>query len=211
MTLKEAEKISNYVTDIFAQKPRNEFLRESQLRGYSFPDIHHAYALVIALRRQLGAYDPKLKHESQKYADLAAGLVASFPMSVMPDEGANRLAPISKNSAEHKKEFVKTVIAQGDKWHSNLAWAKLESLDSFNQFCWTLDPEDTLYWQNVYTHLELPYDADSPKGMPDLTFEDNSRESWVVPKNMRQQKFNPIKIFLLIVGAIAVIWFLVNH
>ena len=177
MTLKEAEKISNYVTDIFAQKPRNELLRESQLRGYSFPDIHHAYALVIALRRQLGAFDPNIKQESQKYADLAAGLVASFSMSVMPDEDASRLASIPKDSAEHKKEFVKTVMAQGDKRHSNPAWAKLESLDSFNQFCWTLDPEDTLYWQNVYTHLGLPYDSDSPKGMPDLTFEDSSRES----------------------------------
>ena len=211
MTLEEAKKISDNVINTFAQKPRNEVLCESQLHGRSFFEIHSAFALVIALSRQLGAYDPNLNDKAHKQADLIAGLVTSFPMSVIPDEVANRLSVFPKDSDDYKKAFVKAMIANADKWHSNPAWGKLETLNSFNQFCWTLDPKDSLYWQKIYTHLGLPYDSESPKGLPNLTFEDNARESWVVPKNSPKIKSKPVKVFLLIAGIIAVIWFLLKH
>ena len=35
---------------------------------------------------------------------------------------------------------------------------KLQTLDSFNNFCWSLDPADAEYWKKVYVQLDLPYD-----------------------------------------------------
>jgi hypothetical protein len=211
MTLKEAKKISGLVTDIFAQKPKNGYLRESQLCGYSLFDIHHAYALVIALRRQLAAYEPNMKSEAYKYADLVAGLVVSVPAMVLPDQEVDRLTQIPNDTNEYKRIKMGIIVEQINRWNSNPVWGKQEAIDSFNKFCWLLDPKDTLYWQKVYTHLGLPYDSDSPKGMPDITFDDNARESWVVPQNAPQAKSNMVKVFLLIAGVIAVVWFLIKH
>jgi hypothetical protein len=211
MTLEEAKKISGLVTDIFAQKPRNGYLRESQLCGYSLFDIHHAYALVIALRRQSAAYDPNLKSEIDKYADLAAGLVVSIPAMVLPDQEAARLAQIPNESDEYKRIKMGIIVKQINRWNLDPVWGKQEALDSFNKFCWLLDPKNILYWQKVYTHLGLPYDSDSPKGMPDLTFDENARESWVVPQNIPNFKSNVVKVFLLIAGVIAMVWFLIKH
>ena len=211
MTLEEAKKISDHVTEISAQKPRDGCLRESQLRGYSPFDIHHAYALMIAFRRQVGAYDPTLNLETRKFADLAAGLVISIPAMTLPDDVANRLSQIPKESDEHKRVKVGIIAKQIKQWNSDPAWGKQERLGAFCEFCCLLNPEDPLYWQKVYSHLDLPYNQDSPKGTPDLAFDANARESWVVPQNTLQIKNNPVKVFLLIAGIIAVIWFLLKH
>jgi hypothetical protein len=42
--------------------------------------------------------------------------------------------------------------------------ATLETLDSFAQFCKHIGASDSLYWQKIYTRLNLPYDKTCPRG-----------------------------------------------
>ena len=213
MTLEKAKKISTDVIGIFSQKPPDSLWRRSQFHGYSNLDIYHAFALMLAFRRQMGFYDSALQIECRKSADVVTALMRSLRF-VVSDEKIEKLYQFPPQSNQFKETKGKLIGEQLRECDSNPEWqiiSKKENFDVFNGFCWSLDAEDILYWQKVYSHLDLPYDQDSPKGMPDLTFDDNTCESWVVPKNTQQQKDNTVKIFLLIVGVIAAIWFLVKH
>jgi len=157
--LVEAERISQYVTNLIASKPRDGFCRASHLHGHSLCEISNAFALVLAKRRHIAGDDPSSRNQCREFADKAGGLVPALRMAVIPDADAEQLGRLARESFEWKRAFSDLISKQLDdrdpEWQRFL---KLEALDSFNNYCWTLNPSDPLYWQKVYTHLDLPYD-----------------------------------------------------
>jgi hypothetical protein len=122
-------------------------------------EISNAFALVIAKNRQIVARDPNARRLCKEYAEKAAALLISLRMIVIPDAEAERLSRLKYDSQEYDEARRKLVITLlEDKSPEWQRFQKLEGLESFNNYCWSLDANDPLYWRNVYTHLHLPYD-----------------------------------------------------
>lgn len=159
MTLSDAEQISNKVINLVASKPRDKFYGTSQLHGHSVRDIHNAFALEIAKRRRIANFDSTLKEQCRIFAEKTATLLGSMRMVFISDVDAEKLNRLSHDSLEYKKLFAQLISTQLD--DNNPAWQEflqLEALDSFNNFCWTLEASDPHYWYKIYTHLDLLYD-----------------------------------------------------
>ena len=212
MTLNEADQISDFVINLVASKPRKGFCRTSQLRGRSMCEISNAFALATAKRRQISSYDPALREKCKEFADKAGALVASLKMVFIPDTDAEKLNQLPHDSTEYKKVFSQLMIRQlDDSDPESQQFLKLETLDSFNNYCWTLDASDPLYWQKIYTHLGLPYDETCPSGEPDMTHSDDGKLVWKV-KSVKDKRKTPLyQVLLWIGGAIALAWFLITH
>lgn len=43
-------------------------------------------------------------------------------------------------------------------------WSSLETIESFGNFCKHIGADNGMFWQKIYTHLNLDYTPDSPKG-----------------------------------------------
>jgi len=136
MTLVEAERISEYVTNLIASKPRDGYCRTSQLRGHSLCEISNAFALVIAKRRQVAGDDPSLRKQCRGFADKAGALVPALRMAVIPDADAEKLSRLARESADYGRAFSQLISKQLDdrdpEWQRYL---KLEALDSFDNYC----------------------------------------------------------------------------
>lgn len=162
MTLAQAEAIASALPTVIASKGSSEFCRRSQLGNWSLVDIAKAFALVIAQNRQTVFAEPNARALCKQYADRAAALLTSLRMIVIPDAEADRLAPLDRNCAEYEAARRKLIITlledKSPEWQRFL---KLETLDAFNNYCWTLDPAEPQYWQNIYARLQLPYEAKS--------------------------------------------------
>ena len=158
MTLAQAEAICSALPDVAASKGRSEFLRRSQLGNWSMVEIAKAFALVIAKNRQEIAPDPNARRLCKEFAEKAGALLVSLRMIVIPDAEADRLRAIEPDSAEYNEARRKLVISlledKSPEWQRFL---KLETLEVFNNYCWTIEPDDAEYWQKVYARLDLPY------------------------------------------------------
>jgi hypothetical protein len=209
MTLNQAEEITSRLIDFMARKPPNACRRVSQLGGHTLPVFHNAFCLVVAKQRQVADDDPKLREVSCAYADKADALVGSLSRSVLLDEDMDRLDMLQKGSPEFNRLFVDSVqrrIAQCD-----FEWKRKpnhESLVAFNEYCWSLEPGDSLYWQKVYTHLDIAYDENSPSGLPEMALDDGGHFGWHVGSVKSRRKLPLYQILLWAAGAVALIWLL---
>ena len=149
MTLERAKIIAEHVTNVFATKPRNKPCSRSQLRGYSYTEIYRAFALVIAARRQIEGDDIDPTLGCSKYADAATTLILSFtllPWTVLPDEDAEKLSKLLPDSTEYKQFVVQLVNNWSQSKERELQdLSEKEMLTCFNEFCWGLSHEDSLY------------------------------------------------------------------
>lgn len=122
-------------------------------------DISHAFAVVIARNRQMVAADANARRLCKEYAEKAGALLVSLRMIVIPDADAERLSRLKRDSPEYAEARRKLVISlledKSPEWQRFL---KLEALDAFNSYCWSLDADDALYWKKVYGRLNLPFD-----------------------------------------------------
>ncbi|MDD5139114.1 MAG: hypothetical protein PHY43_02505 [Verrucomicrobiales bacterium] len=215
MTLDQAHKIAEIATDAFASKPRNNFCARSKLCGHSFLEISRAFALVIAGRRQIAGDDQELKTECAKLADSAGALIASLDMMVVPDEQFELLARFTDNTPERQRVMLEIIHNQKNNADEEKELEKEETPLSFNSFCWTLNYQDPLFWQKIYTHLDLPYDESCPRGQPKQGPSDGQKSfffpnlfckySFESLKKCREQRRSVI-IFLLVIAAL-VVWF----
>src|SRR3954464_9640375 len=158
MNLAQAEAISLALPDVVGSRGRSEFCRRSQLGNWSMVDIFNAFALMIAKNRQMVATDPNARRLCYAYAEKAGALLTSLRMIVIPDAEADRLSRFERDSPEYAEARRKLVISlledKSPEWQRFL---KLENLDSFNNFCWSLESDDPQYWKKIYGHLNLPF------------------------------------------------------
>jgi hypothetical protein len=159
MTLAQAEAISSVVPEVVASRGSSGFCRRSQLGNWSLVEISQAFALMIAKNRQLVDQDPNARRLCKDYAEKAAAVLASLRMTVIHDAEADRLSKLDRDSAEYDEARRKLVISLlQDTSPEGQRFLKLESLESFNNYCWTLDAADSLYWKKVYDRLSIPFD-----------------------------------------------------
>jgi hypothetical protein len=159
MTLAQADEICSVLPQVLASRGRSEFCRRSQLGNWSMVDIFKAFALVIARNRQSVAADGNARRLCNEYAEKAAALLTSLRMIVIPDAEADRLSRLERDSPEYHEARRKLVISLlEDKSPEMQRVLKLRTLESFNNFCWSLDADDALYWKKVYGQLDLPFD-----------------------------------------------------
>lgn len=97
-----------------------------------------------------------------------------------------------------------TVIPNGSVFSNLKLWTH------FDNYCWTLYPSDPLYWQKIYTHLDLPYDETSPVGEPEVALDNRGDLAWQVESVKEKRKMPVHQVLLWIVGAVALIWLLVK-
>jgi hypothetical protein len=162
MTIAQAEALCSTVPDVVASKGSSGFCRRSQLGNWSMVDIAKAFALMIARNRQLVAHDKNARRLCKEYAEKAAALLVSLRMIVISDSDADNLSRLERNSDEYNEARQKIVIGlledKSPEWQRFL---KLESLEAFNDYCWTLEPDDPQYWDRVHERLKLPYQTRS--------------------------------------------------
>lgn len=133
-------------------------------------EIFKAFALIIAKNRQTVAADANAKRLCKEYAERAGGLLTSLRMIVIPDAEADRLSRLERDSPEYNEARRKLVISLlEDKSPEMQRFLKLQTLDSFNNFCWSLDSADSAYWKKVYGQLDLPYDDKTPAQIESAT------------------------------------------
>jgi len=124
-------------------------------------DIWKAFALMIAKNRQIVATDANARRLCNEYAEKAGALLMSLRMIVIPDAEADRLSLLKRDSKDYEEARRKLIIhLLEDKSPEWQRFLKLQTLESFNNHCWTLDSDDPAYWQKVYAYLELPYKDD---------------------------------------------------
>lgn len=207
MTLKKAEETSDHVINMLAQKAPTAFCRRSQLRGQSLPEIASALSLVIAKRRQIAGLDSTMRSECRDFAQKANALLWSLHMVIIGDEDADELAQLQKDTVEFKHRLISAMThrheVDAEEWNRILA---LETLDSFDSYCWTLDAFDPLYWQQVYTHLKLSYDESSPRGNPEFVQDEHGNLNWDVITNAARRGMTPAKAVAWTLFAILLIW-----
>ena len=211
MTLAQAEKISSLVAGVVGSKGHSGFCRRSQFGGCSLVDISNAIALVIAKNRQVAYQDANARRRCREYADKAGALVVSLRMVVIPDAEAEKLSRLDRNSAEYKAARGQLLSSLLD--DNNPEWQrflKLEALDSFDNYCWTLDSADPLYWQKVYTHLDLAYDETSQVGEPETALDDRGNLAWQVQSVKEKRKLPYYQVLLWTACAFVLIWLLVK-
>ena len=148
-----------------------------------------------------------MRSECGDFAQKANALIWALHMAVIRDEDADRLAQLEKDTPEFNRGLVSALNHRREfdveEWNQTLA---LETLDSFDNYCWTLDPFDPLYWQQIYTHLKLPYDENSPHGNPNLGLDTRGNFTWDVKTNADRRSASPVKLFAWALLAIALIW-----
>ncbi|HUS37733.1 MAG TPA: hypothetical protein VM680_20455 [Verrucomicrobiae bacterium] len=175
MTLAQAEEITSALPTVIASRGSSEFCRRSQLGNWSMVEIAKAFALVIAQNRQTVSADPNARTLCKQYADRAAALLTSLRMIVIPDAEADRLAPLDRNSAEYDEARRRLVITllqdRSPEWQRFL---KLETLDSFNNYCWTLDATDPQYGQKIHDRLQIDGSTRAKEPSSDLAVTDRS-------------------------------------
>jgi hypothetical protein len=186
MTLAQAEEITSALPTVVASRGSSEFCRRSQLGNWSMVEIAKAFALVIAQNRHTISADPNGPRLCKQYADRAAALLTSLRMIVIPDAEADRLAPLDRNSAEYDEARRKMIITllqdKSPEWQRFL---KLETLDSFNNFCWTLDPTDAEYWPKIYNRLQMDGSIRAKGPSADLAVTDGRTEEQIIGANAR--------------------------
>lgn len=176
MTLAQAEEITSALPTVIASRGSSEFCRRSQLGNWSLVEIFKAFALVVAQNRHTIGADPNAPRLCRQYAEKAAALLTSLRMIVIPDAEADRLAPLDRSSPEYDEARRKLIITllqdKSTEWQRFL---KLETLDSFNKYCWTLDPTDPAYWEKIEARLQIDGSTRAQKPVSNLITPSQSR------------------------------------
>jgi hypothetical protein len=197
VTLDEAEQVTNRLIDLIAAKPPDAFCRASEMRGNTLPTINNAFFLIIAARRHVAHDDETLHGISREYADKVEALVGSLSVVVLPDDDMDRLNRLQKGSSEFNRVRIDAVLRRMAQCDLELKKVpNRESFLSFNDYCWSLNPRDPLYWQRIYTHLDLPYDENSPIGEADLALDERGHLVCKFASSKDRQKLPFYRFFL---------------
>jgi hypothetical protein len=155
------------IVDVFgkALEGKNTTLpvrRKSELKGYPLLEIDTACKLIIAVK--FLEFTGK-----QECDDLFKKVVGHFGFSIyslftlfVEDDEFNELNKMDRISSDFKKR-IGILMSKGVD-ESNLIYQqflRFESMESFGNFCHHIGPDDPLYWQKIYTHLNLPYNDES--------------------------------------------------
>lgn len=166
MTLREAEKVFDIVTDALQNDPHRH-VPLSALKGYDIYQVSTALKLRIANEFLILAprddFDEKFS-DGLKLYDSGPLLLA---MRVVPD---NQVDDVRARPAF---ELIDpTTMTFADK-----RLAAEETASSFGEYGKSVGENDPLYWQKIYTRLNLDYTSQSPPGNNPIFLNGNDDES----------------------------------
>jgi len=164
LTPSTAEPILDIVADALQQDDGLPFHPLSCLKGYDVFQIDIALKLRIAndlLLLTLMGREAELEGRVKEWASIPQFIVTLF----VPDAERNKLRALSKGSPEYTKLWLKMMPSYIlPDFSIDPKFGRLELLSSFADYCRKIGATDPLYWQKIYTRLELPYGHDCPSG-----------------------------------------------
>jgi len=190
MTLSEAQHIIDVVASSLQQERRYHVLPMSLLQGYDLKRISVALKLRVA-GMFLAFADGTINDEEYKSElencdatvwsvagsfvddDEIIGMEADHARAVQQleqiaaEQGRNstayRMKELDIRIAEHKLFPSGQLIRASDE-ELNPDFAELETATSFARLCESIGSDDPLYWQKVYSRMDLEYTSECPRG-----------------------------------------------
>ncbi len=188
MTISEAE----HIIDIFAEALQKEqpnikgakeesyywkhyryYLPRSILQGYDVFQFDIALKLRIANRYLFYANRNNFEELFAKEIKLCKLPIAALGRFI-PDallaklkhlaELSNKLPRKSPEFRKYEWPIMGEVDAHEEWFITNKEFLSLETSESFGAYCRHIGANNPIYWQNIYTHLNLEYTTNSPKG-----------------------------------------------
>jgi len=167
MTISEAEHILDIVSMALQSDCRPYYHPISSLQGYGVFQIDLALKLRIA--NEFLILSQKDDFEKQFAGSLRAydGIPLDIIMLFVPDEENEKLKRAEINSEEFwniKMAIMPQPLDSETQTFKDRRFALLETPSSFGDYCKSLGANDPIYWQKIYTRLDLDYTSASPKG-----------------------------------------------
>lgn len=171
MTIAEAEHIIGVFSTALQEESRAHYHPISSLQGYDVFQIDLALKLRIAnWLLYLAGKDDWEKRFAEVVRECETGPLYADILFVPDDDLAKleRLDPCSLEYKALKIEIMPSplIINPSDDSvnYKDQRFAQLETGSSFADFCRSVGAEDPLYWQKIYTRLDLEYTSTAPKG-----------------------------------------------
>jgi hypothetical protein len=158
LTPETAEPILDIVS-VALQRDELPFIPRSALRGHDVYEIDTALKLRIANEFLWLAHKGR-EAEIEARAEQWGAIPYHVAMQVVDDEKLIPFRRLEKDSREYLQLLVEVspVTTADERINS------LEMLSSFAKFCRHVGALDPLYWQRIYTRLDLPYGKGCPSG-----------------------------------------------
>lgn len=161
----EAEKILvDVVSNAFQRDDGLPFHRQSTLLGHDVFQVDKALKLRIANDLLvINAIDRPIEEFNTRCDEWA-----SVPLQILtqfaPDAELDELQKIPVGSREYAAKTVEIMPSPLDSdGFKDSRVASLETLPSFGAFCKQVGVKGPMYWQKIYTRLELAYTTSSPR------------------------------------------------
>lgn len=151
MTLREAEKIFDIVTDVL-QDDTHPHIPLSALKGYDIYQVSTALKLRIANEFLLLASRDDFEKKFEDGLKLYESGPLLVAMRVVPDDQVDDIWA----------QGAFDLIDPDTMTFADKRLADEETASSFGQYCKSVGETDPLYWQKIYTRLNLDYTSTSP-------------------------------------------------
>lgn len=163
LTPEHGERILDIVSEAL-QREDYPYHPRSSLKGYDAFQVDAALKLRIAndyLLLSLVGREAELVARAEQWGSIPHHVLTQF----VDDAELNKLNTLSEDSSEYGQLLVSLIPdAVDENGFTDPRFASLELLDSFAKYCMYVGAKDPLYWQKVYTRIDLPYGKGCPRG-----------------------------------------------
>ncbi len=161
LTPETAETILDIMGEALQQDDGLPYHPRSSLKGYDVFQVDTALKLRTAndllLLTTMGR-EAELDDRVKQVESVALHVYTLF----VDDAERNKLLTVPRGSREYTSLNMKMSPAPSAIKDPKLG--KLELLSSFAKYCRHVGAKDPLYWQKIYTRLDLPYSKACPRG-----------------------------------------------
>lgn len=163
LTPQNGERILDIVSEAL-QRNDYPYTPRSALKGVDVFQVDSALKLRVAndflLLSSVGRGE-EIIPRAQQWSNIPTHVLTLFA----DDEELKKLEAMSEDSPEYHRQFLALMPdAVDEKGFKDPRFNSLETLDSFVKYCMYIGPKDPLYWQKIYTRIDLPYGDGCPKG-----------------------------------------------
>lgn len=154
MSLETAEEIISLYTDLCSKEaPSNKYkvFKYSDLKGFDIIDINNAFKISSAYQVfDLGSENIDKIKEFIKSAEMVVG---GFSFFFAPDEVAKKIIELDKKNKDATKEYLllRRLLPKRD-------IEDLESIESFFNYCISIDRQNENFWELVFNRLRIQFD-----------------------------------------------------
>lgn len=167
MTIQESEHILEVVLSALQDDDSPRFHPISSLRGYDVFRIDKAIKLQIANDFLILSYKDDFEEQFASQVQLYSSLPLHIVTGFVADTELAKLQTLEPDSLEFK-QFVMEIsprpLDPSTGTFKDERLASLETPSSFGDYCRSVGVNDPIFWQKIYTRIDLDYNSSSPKG-----------------------------------------------